>query len=677
MKLSLPLLVASLILAAFASTPVIAQEPMSELLLPMGGGYADLYRGMLQTIVQNAHAAQVNILILPTAYSTDPISITDGERQTNLKDAETRRFEVQEACKRLAPSDVTCSVVTVPVFTRDDANDPATLRLFAEPLSAIFILGGDQTVAMQVIMDTPLETRLEELYHNGVIVAGTSAGCGVQAYHMLGGYQTNFAEGNSLYFGAPDMWNKPDRHGLTFGMQNAIIDQHFFQRGRFGRLLNAINLPEGPHVGIGVDAFTGLHVRDGHLLGGVFGLYAVAVLDAETYHAADNARYLPLANDANKHILSVRNVLVHLLAQGEHTYDVNTRRHSLGTPLPKIEREFDALTLPESAGSLILSGSLGKDPSRSEILTRFVDAANGNGQKRILILAAGFPSKRSAQTNAETVAEVLPIPTEILAVDESSKPITIPDEITGIIFIARDPSLINLKTIAPIKDAWLSGMPLLADNAAASVLGVFYSNHGPIPDESEQAEIATQKSFIAGITDVQPGIGLLNVIIEPRLLDDNRWGRWFSVAHAHPEVIALGLNDNTALIISTSGTKVIGEDGIFILDLRTAKLGLGTNDGYVIANGLLDVFAPGEIVGPLAADVNAIYERQPTPILPTITPTSKPIVRTTPVIMPTSLPRQTQPLPISSVPLGKRLLCFALEGALLGALIFLLFRKKR
>ncbi len=635
MKNKLALFAASLILAALFSAPVMAQNPASTVLIPMGGGYSDLYNGMMQTLVKNSRNGQVNILILPTTYTSNPISITPGERQTNLTDAERRRFEAEEACKRAAPTGVSCSAVIAPVFTRADAADPATLSLFTDTLSAIFILGGNQTMAMQAIIGTPLEKRLEELYQNGVIVTGTSAGCGMQSYAMLGGYEVNFSAGNALYFGAADLWKEPDRHGLTFGLRSAILDQHFFQRSRFARLVNAINLPGAPRIGIGVDGYTGLHIRNDRLLGELFGLYGVAVLDAETYHAADGARYVPLEGATNVYILSTRNLLVHLLAQGDNTYDLATRQHSLAAPLARIERDYAALDLPPGAGMLVLSGYLGRDPTGSPILARFVAASSA---EKILIVAAGFKSGRSAQTNAETVARALDIPTEILTLDADSAPLVIPDGIAGVILIGQDASRINPAALAPLKEAWLGGMPLLADNAAAAVLGAYYSNHEPTPSDADLAEIATQKSFIQGITTVRPGLALLDVIAEPRLLDDNRWGRLFSVLHAQPAVIGIGLNDNTALEIAPGGVTALGDDGVFIFDLRNASIDLGSNKGLVIANALMDVFAPGESVAPIAADADAAFQPQPTPVISAATATP-------PATQPAATPRGPEPLP--------------------------------
>jgi cyanophycinase-like exopeptidase len=125
---------------------------------------------------------------------------------------------------------------------------------------------------------------------------------------MLGGYNPNYSASNSLDFGAVDIWNTSSRQGLPFGIQGAILDQHFFQRGRMGRLLNAITLQDVPHIGIGIDASTGAHIVDGVRVENVFGLYTVAILDAETYHAANAIQYHGKTNTISRH------VLVHLFA---------------------------------------------------------------------------------------------------------------------------------------------------------------------------------------------------------------------------------------------------------------------------------------------------------------------------------------------------------------------------
>ncbi|HTP07145.1 MAG TPA: hypothetical protein VMP08_02775 [Anaerolineae bacterium] len=87
--------------------PAMAQQKPIGHLIPIGGGYADIYAGFSKEAVANAKDKQVNILVLPMAYSTNADTITAEERTTNLRDAEERRFQIEEACKRAAPSDFT------------------------------------------------------------------------------------------------------------------------------------------------------------------------------------------------------------------------------------------------------------------------------------------------------------------------------------------------------------------------------------------------------------------------------------------------------------------------------------------------------------------------------------------------------------------------------------------
>lgn len=625
------LLTPILLLSLTPAVLVQSAAPPPPLLMPIGGGYSDIYAGFSQAAVARARNGQVKILVLPMSYASNPDSITEAERATNLRDAGERRFQIEEACKRAAPPTVTCQAVLVPVFVRADALAPEALTYFQEDPTAVFFLGGDQTVAMRVLVNTPLEEALASAYARGTLVAGTSAGCGLQATAMLAGYAPNFATGNALDFGAAEVWHTSDRRGLSFGLQTAILDQHFWQRSRFGRLLNAIAQPDVPHVGIGVDAYTGAHITGGTQLEKVFGLYTVAVLDAETYHAAEGVRYR-----GDQATLSLRNVLVHLLAPGDFAYDLTTRQASLGAPAPQLERTFETLRLPPGAGPLLLAGdlspALGPD---HPVLRRFKELAGGE-QARLLIVAAGYPTDRSAQTNADKFKAAWgQVVTTLIVGQKESAPLTVPEGTTGIVFIGKDQSRLQPAQLAPLRTAWLAGTPLLADNAAAAVLGAFYSAHGPTPDEADQAEIATQKSFLAGTTVITPGLGLLEVLVEPQVPEDNRWGRLFSLAYHHPDRLALGLTQETALELTADGARVIGRNVIFALDLRQARLALGTNDGFVIANGLLDVFAPGDSVVPEPADVNALPERVPTPTL--VTPTAAPA----PTIAPTPTPAAT------------------------------------
>jgi cyanophycinase len=681
-------------LSIIVASPVRAQEPPTKLLMPIGGGYSDIYAGFSETVVTRAIKNTVKILVLPIPYATNPESISEAERAENTRAAEERRFQIEEACKRAAPPGVTCFATLAPIFVHADAEIAAISKYFPPDLTAVFILGGDQTIAMQVIINTPVEQALAKAYVRGVVIAGTSAGGGLQSFTMLGGYNPNYSASNSLNFGAVDVWNTAQKHGLPFGIQDAIIDQHFYQRGRVGRLLNAISLPNSPHVGIGVDAYTGVHAPNGERLEQVFGLYTVTILDAETYHSANAAQYHGPA-----YTLSLRNVLVHLLSPGDFYYDIKNRQHSLGAAPSRIERDFSSINLPKGAGPLILGGNLSESVDSHLSLTRFVNYCGGE-KANIVIIASGYPTDSSAQHDADQYKEALKAPAQTLVVSiNATQPLELPERITGILVIGKDQSKIKANLLSPIKDAWLSGIPLMTDSASTAVVGEFFSAHEPTPEDVEEAEAATQESFLLGNTKVAPGLGLLNITVEPGILGNNRWGRLFSLAYNHPDLLSFGLNEGTALEITSHGTLVVGDSVVFVLDLRSANLDLGTNQGYVIANGLLDVFAPGDLVFPLTADQDAAPIHAPTPVLPTLTatqtntPTPTLTATPTPTLSPspqatskepkvpsTKTPRPTITPPIAPSPANPRLnSLIIILGILIAFVIFIgvLINRKR
>jgi cyanophycinase len=647
------LLVSSFILLAISMWfPVSAEEPVQKLLMPIGGGYSDIYAGFSAAAVAHSRDGLVKILVLPVAYATNPEKITEAERKDNLQAAENRRYEIEEACKRAAPESITCQAVLAPIFTRSDAVDLENLAFFESQYSAAFILGGDQTVAMRVLQGTPFEAALASAYAEGMVVAGTSAGGALQAETMLGGYNKNYSDGSSLNFGSADVWIPPERRGLPFGLQNAILDQHFYQRSRLGRLLEAISLPDVPHVGVGIDAYTGVSAPEGNRLEGVFGLYTVTILDAQSLHAAQGVRY-----SGPQNTLSLRNVLVHLLAPGDFSYDLVERRHSLAPVPEQIERDFSSLKLPEGAGTLLLAGGMSDISPENPTIQRF-NELTGAAQGKILVIASGYPTESSAQRAADKYKDALSTPAETLVIPkEETTALSLPEGLVGIVLVGRDQSLIRPELLGALRTAWAGGVPLLADDAGTAILGTLYSAHEPTPREGEEVETAVQKSFYQGRTNLVEGLGLLPIALEPRLITDNRWGRFFSLAYAAPQTIVLGLCEDAVIEINPQGAHVIGLAPVLSLDLSQAQLDLGENQAFVIANGLLDVYAPGDLLQPEQATTNSRPEPQPTPNLASVTPTPPPSLQpsTTPASdspLPTQTAQATEQVLASRAPVG-------------------------
>jgi len=121
----------------------------------------------------------------------------------------------------------------------------------------IYITGGDQNLFMDVAAGTPIETAIADAYHNGSVVAGTSAGAAVMCRQMITGNALRYPEYEST-FSTLETNNLEIKPGLGL-MTNVLIDQHFLIRSRYNRLLTGvIDFPT--MKGIGIDESTAIVV---------------------------------------------------------------------------------------------------------------------------------------------------------------------------------------------------------------------------------------------------------------------------------------------------------------------------------------------------------------------------------------------------------------------------------
>jgi cyanophycinase len=117
--------------------------------------------------------------------------------------------------------------------------------------TGVFFTGGNQMKLAAAIRGTRFGDAVVEAYERGVIVGGTSAGASVVSEHMVG-------------YGSPGAQPKfrmvAQAQGLGL-LPGVIVDQHFSQRERFGRLINLV--ASSPDLlGIGLDEDTSILVID-------------------------------------------------------------------------------------------------------------------------------------------------------------------------------------------------------------------------------------------------------------------------------------------------------------------------------------------------------------------------------------------------------------------------------
>jgi cyanophycinase len=213
---------------------------------------------------------------------------------------------------------------------RLEAKTPGKIAVL-DDATGVFFTGGDQMKITSQIGDTPIFERIREIYDDGGVIAGTSAGASVMSETMLveGGDEESHVIGGSLRM-APGL-------GLIGGV---IIDQHFTERGRFGRLLGAV--AQNPkNLGIGIDEQTAIVVERGNGFY-VLGSGAVYVVDGT------EVTYSNVAEEEPKKTLSIYNVRMHMLSQGDR-FDLLNRmpRQMKGRAAEKLpEKEEEAASQP-------------------------------------------------------------------------------------------------------------------------------------------------------------------------------------------------------------------------------------------------------------------------------------------------------------------------------------------
>src|SRR5215207_2281043 len=276
--------------ARVASAPSrrVAQGPV----MPIGGAEETQPGGeILQRFVDLACGSNARIAIIPTA-SENPQRSGEGYaklfRKMGAKEADWLRVE-----------------------RREDANAEPALALLKQA-SGIYVTGGDQARLVRLLVGTLVMECIRLRNAEGVIVAGTSAGASILSALMMAGGTGIGGDSNGA----------AARKGMVdvvagFGLlQDIIIDQHFSQRGRMGRLLSVFAGTPGL-IGIGLDEDTAALIdREGTLE--ALGSNMVTIVDGRDTLSDYFDR-------EEGEILTITGSSLHVLAGGRR-FDLDVRR---------------------------------------------------------------------------------------------------------------------------------------------------------------------------------------------------------------------------------------------------------------------------------------------------------------------------------------------------------------
>lgn len=249
------------------------------------GGAEDKLRDkvILSAFVNLAGGPDARIAILPTASSIEEA----GERYKALF---------------LGMGAASADVLFLP--DRAAAAAPEVVDLLEE-VTGVFMTGGNQMRLASIVAGTPVARQVKARNKEGAVVAGTSAGASILSSHMVA-------------FGASGPSPRLRMAQMTAGLDlvpNVVIDQHFRQRDRIGRLL-ALVAGSPALLGIGVDEDTAA-IFTGDTLE-VLGRHSVTIVDG-TNIVSDIHRVKAYG------AITVSGAIIHVLAAGSR-FDLVARR---------------------------------------------------------------------------------------------------------------------------------------------------------------------------------------------------------------------------------------------------------------------------------------------------------------------------------------------------------------
>lgn len=466
-------------------------------LILCGGGKTP--EAALAAFLRLAGGEKAHLVIIPTA----------GERA-----------DKQSADKVLAlwrARNVTSAVV---LHTRDRkiADDPA----FAAPLrkaTGVWFDGGLQARIADAYVGTAVEKELHALLRRGGVVGGTSAGAAVMSRLMI-------ASGN------PEA-----KTGRGFDLlPGAVVDQHFLQRDRKGRLLNVLAKHPGL-VGVGIDEDTALVVKGRTLQ--VLGKSSVTVCLAAS--ATRPARAIELKAGQVADLTTLRRAA---LARTEAPFP------------PKV-----ALVPDVPKGSLVIVGGGGMP---LPVTRKFIELAGGPDAPIVVLptavpdpipdkMEAGFLRKAGARNvhvlKARELKDV-----------EDPKTLEVLRKAKGIWFGGGRQwrfvdAYAGTKAYDLLHDVLRRGGVIGGSSAGATIQGDYLCRGSPLGNVEMMCE------------GYERGLGFLpGVVIDQHFAQRKRFRDMTAVMKTYPQLLGIGIDEATALVVKGHTGDVMGRGKVHFYD---------------------------------------------------------------------------------------------------------------
>jgi cyanophycinase len=277
------------------------------------------------------------------------------------------------------------------------------------------------------------------------------------------------------------------------------------------------------------------------------------------------------------------------------------------------ETQQDAQEREQQGPVMPIGGAEEREPG-GEILQRFLDLAGGNRARIAVIPTASQDPQESGGKYVKLFKEMGAAQADWIRIEGRKDALSGPalkliENATGIFITGGDQSrLVELLTgthvMEAIRDANARGVVVAGTSAGASIVGA----HMMVPGNGETGETAARK----GMVDVVAGFGLLqDVIVDQHFSQRGRIGRLLAVFAANPGMLAVGLDEDTAVVINGDAQlETLGSGMVTLLDGRTTISDYyEREDGEILSvtGSSLTVLGPGrrfDLEKRVALDVN-------------------------------------------------------------------------
>ncbi len=407
--------------------------------------------------------------------------------------------------------------------SREVANSEA----FVEPLkraTGVWFLGGNQAWLIDTYSGTRTETEMHNLLERGGVIGGTSAGAAVMSKLMIRRGSPNLELGRGFNF-----------------LDGAVIDQHFVRRQRQDRLLKVVE--QHPElVGLGIDEGTALLVQGRRLT--VLGESEVRICFARTESREPLVESIRAGDEADLGLLS--QIAAARVQQPSRTFVENST--------PQV-----------NDGTLVIVGG---DAVPTAATERFVAAAGGAEATVAFVSLDGEETKKADEEFMEGLRRLGVKNIQRVQVNSRKQ--------------ANDPQILAL--LKTVRGVWLSGaQPHKFVDAClgtvveqlchdllrrGGVIGGTAAGGLVQGDVLLKASPAPLKRMLVGGYD--RGFGFFpGVAISQSSQRGETLAEMTQLKQEHPQVVGLGIEGSTAMIVRGHMLEVVGENQVSVFDGRS------------------------------------------------------------------------------------------------------------